>query len=64
MQTGERQIIYCRDCKFYGVGEEGVKDCLNPCGLFLSKEFDFCSLAELKSNSEGEQNKSWLNARG
>ena len=64
MQTGERQIIYCRDCKFYGVGEEGVKACLNPYGLFLSKEFDFCSLAELISNSEGDQNESWLNARG
>lgn len=64
MQIGDTQIIYCRNCKFYGVGEEGVKDCLNPHGLFFPKEFDFCSLAELKSNSEGEQNKSWLNARG
>lgn len=48
MQTGERQIIYCRDCKFYGVGEEGVKDCLNPYGLFLSKEFDFLQLSRVK----------------
>lgn len=61
MQIGEKQIIYCRDCKFYRVGEGGVKGCLNPLGLLIAKEFDFCSLAELKSN---EQNKSWLNARG
>lgn len=45
-------------------GEGGVKGCLNPFGLLIAEEFDFCSLAELKSNSEGEQNKSWLNARG
>ena len=64
MQNGERQIIYCRDCKFYGVGGGGAKGCLNPLGLLIAEEFDFCSLAELKSNSEGEQNKSWLNARG
>lgn len=64
MQNGERQIIYCRDCKSYGVGGGGAKGCLNPFGLLIAEEFDFCSLAELKSNSEGKQNKSWLNARG
>lgn len=64
MQNGERQIIYCQDCKFYGVGGGGAKGCLNPFGLLIAEEFDFCSLAELKSNSEGKQNKSWLNARG
>ena len=64
MQTGDTQIIYCRDCKFYGVGEEGIKDCLNPYGLFLSKEFDFCSLAKLKSNSREEPDEGWFNAHG
>ena len=64
MQIGDTQIIYCRDCKFYGVGEEGIKDCLNPYGLYLSKEFDFCSLAEFKSNSRGEPDEGRLNARG
>ena len=48
MQIGDTQIIYCRNCKFYGVGEEGVKDCLNPYGLFLSKEFDFLQLSRVK----------------
>lgn len=64
MQNGERQIIYCRDCKFYGVGGGDAKGCLNPFGLLIAEEFDFCSLAELQSNREEEQNKSWLNDRG
>ena len=46
MQNGERQIIYCQDCKFYGVGGGGAKGCLNPFGLLIAEEFDFCSLAE------------------
>lgn len=55
MQTGNEipaGVVCCRDCKFYGVIEDGIKDCLNPYGLYLSKEWDFCSLAILKKEKE------------
>ena len=44
------ELVQCKDCKHYHTMEEGFKDCINPLGIDMPQEGDFCSYGERKDN--------------
>ena len=41
-------VVRCKDCKSYHTMQEGFKDCINPFGIDMPENNDFCSYGERK----------------
>ena len=44
------EVVRCKYCKHFHTMEEGFQDCINPYGIDLPSEFDYCSYGERKDN--------------
>lgn len=47
MPSAQPEIIRCKDCKYHGANE-----CTHPSALVVSKDNDFCSYAERRTDAD------------
>ena len=52
MLVRERELIRCKDCKYWDVSKSNIMNHTCHWGYFLKKEDDYCSWAEPKEKND------------